>query len=216
MSANSQGRRLEAILFADVAGYSRLMGQDEAGTHRAIKEHLRRFDETSGEYGGRVLEVRGDGVYALFDSVLSAVQFAVAMQKNVEARNRDVPEERRIHFRIGINVGDVLADSGHFVGDSVNIASRIEGCAHPGGVCVSGAVYELIKHKLGLGYEYMGPQRLKNIRDPVDVYRVRGEAGGAVMAASPRLPAWVERAAPERPSLVVLPLANMSGDPAED
>lgn len=214
----TQYRRLGAILFADVAGYSSLMGMDETATHEAIKSHLGTFEQISRRYDGEILEVRGDGVFAVFNSVVNAVSFSMEIQKVVAQANEGVPEDRQIQFRIGINLGEVVKDQRHVYGDSVNIAARIEGMAEPGGICVSGAVYEQIKHKLRYGYEYLGPQRLKNIRDPIEIFRVREELQGAEMAASPHRPsrgADLMREVWSLPSVVILPFANLSGDPNE-
>ena len=215
---DNKERRLGAILFADVAGYSSLMGDDELATYDAIKIHLDTFERYSSHYQGQVMEVRGDGVFALFDSVVNAVRFSMDVQKAVDAANEAVPEERRVRFRIGVNLGEVLKDKKQVFGDSVNIAARIEGLAEPGGVCVSGAVYEQIKNKLRYGYEYLGPQNLKNIRSPVEIFRVRSEVHGATMAASPRMTmrgSGLVRGSVNLPSVVVLPFVNLSGDPSE-
>jgi len=215
---DSAHRRLGAVLFADVAGYSSLMADDESATHDAIKNHLRTFGQFSGRFAGDILEVRGDGIFALFDSVVNAVRFGVEIQKAVDASNEGVPEQRRVRFRIGINLGEVLRDELSVYGDSVNIAARLERLADPGGICVSAAVYEQIKHKLRYGYEYMGPKNLKNIREPIEVFRVRKEAQGADMAASLRPSGgehFPERSPLDRPSVVVLPFKNMGGAPSE-
>ncbi len=212
-------RRLGAVLFADVAGYSGLMADDEAGTHSAIKAHVRAFNELCGHHGGEVLQVRGDGVFALFDSVVEAVRFGIEMQKTTSDLNRDVPDDRHIRFRIGINLGEVIRDDMGVSGDSVNIAARIETLAEPGSVCVSSAVYDQIKNKLDYGYQYLGPQRLKNIPDPVEVFRVREEFEGADRTASPR-PSFGqlrrEQDLLQAPSVVVLPFRNLSGEVGDD
>ena len=216
--AESGHRQLGAILFADVVGYSDLMGEDELATHEAVKGHLETFEQYSVRYEGEILQVRGDGIFALFDSIVNAVHFGIDVQKAVAAANQQVPEERRIMFRIGINLGEVVKEEASVYGDSVNIAARIEGLADPGGICVSAAVYEQIKNKLRYGYEYLGPQRLKNIRDPIEIFRVHEESEGAAMAASPRaLSRGIElgRSPPKLPSVAVLPFINLSGDPSE-
>lgn len=216
--AESGHRQLGAILFADVVGYSDLMGEDELATHEAVKGHLGTFEQYSVRYEGEILQVRGDGILALFDSIVNAVRFSIDVQKAVAAANQPVPEERRITFRIGINLGEVVKEEASVYGDSVNIAARIEGLADPGGICVSAAVYEQIKNKLRYGYEYLGPQRLKNIRDPIEIFRVHEELEGAAMAASPRaLSRGIElgRSPPKLPSVAVLPFINLSGDPSE-
>jgi TolB-like protein/class 3 adenylate cyclase len=212
-------RRLGAILFADVAGYSSLMGEDESATHDAIKGHLRTFEQLSARYEGEILQVSGDGIFALFDSVVNATRFGIDVQKAAAAANQEVPEDRRIRWRIGINLGEVLKDDTDVYGDSVNIAARIEGLAEPGGICVSAAVYEQIKNKLRYGYEYLGPQQLKNIRDHIEVFRIREDSEGAEMAPSPRLHSRGLRlvhSSTQLPSAVVLPFANLSGDPSDN
>jgi len=215
----SSRRRLGAILFADVAGYSSLMGEDESATHDAIKGHLQTLQQLSARYEGRILQVRGDGVFALFDSVVMAVRFSMDFQNAVAVANQSVPEKRRIKFRIGINLGEVLSDDADVYGDSVNIAARVETLADPGGVCVTAAVYEQIKNKLRYGYEYLGLQQLKNIHDPIEVFRVRKNLQGADMTASPRLRSRGLRlmhSPPRIPSAVVLPFENLSGDPKDN
>lgn len=204
-------RRLGAILFADAVGYSRLMGTDEEATHRAITDCIRSFTEQIEHYDGQILEIRGDGMLALFDSVVNAVRYAVEIQDMINAKNKNLPEDRQIKFRIGINIGDVILQNGGVFGDSVIIASRVEELSEPGGVCISGAVYEQIKNKLEYGYEYLGPQELKNISDAVEVFRVTKESTGAAAVPSPR-PISLLR----RPSVVVLPFENLSGDSTED
>ncbi len=212
-------RRLGAILFADVAGYSLLMGRNEETTHDAIVDYIRYFQQQIEDFDGQLVEVRGDGILALFDSVVSAVRYAVEMQDVADAKNKELPEDRRIKFRIGVNIGDVLLEDSRVYGDSVNIAARIEELAEPGGICVSGAVYEQIKNKLPYGYEYLGRQELKNITDPVEIFRVRKEPNGIIMMPSPRLITrglTIQRNLPARPSVVVLPFENLSGDSTQD
>lgn len=212
-------RRLGAILFADVAGYSLLMGRDEEATHHAIVDYVRYFQQQIEGYDGQLIEVRGDGILALFDSVVNAVRYAVELQDVANAKSKDLPQDRQIKFRIGVNIGDVLLEDGRVYGDSVNIASRIEELAEPGGICVSGAVYEQIKNKLPYGYEYLGRHELKNITDPVEIFRVRKESNGIIMIPSPRLITrglTIERNLPARPSVVVLPFENLSGDSTQD
>jgi len=205
-------------LFADVAGFAALMGANEEATYAVVSELIGEFKDHIGAFQGEVLNVAGDGILAFFESVLSAVKFAVSIQKVIEERAPASPGGPLVRFRIGINLGDVILDGGNVYGDSVNIASRLEGFANPGGVCVSAAVYEQVRNKLTYGYECLGLQKLKNIVDPVEVYRLHPD-GGAVMTASPlRGTTGVERenALPTRPSVAVLPLANMSGDAGED
>lgn len=212
-------RRLGAIVFADVAGYSFLMGQNEVATHETTTKFIGEFERQIEKFQGKVLNVAGDGVLAFFGSVVNAAEFSVHIQETLRGEDRDSLDDNAIQFRIGINIGDVIFEGGTVYGDSVNIASRLEGLAEPGGICISAAVYEQISNKLDYGYEYLGPQDLKNIIGPVEVYRLRGEVGGTVMTPSPRSVvgrAMAETILPARPSVAVLPLANLSSDPGED
>jgi adenylate cyclase len=200
-------RRLAAILAADVAGYSRLTGMDEEGTHARLQDHLRSLvDPKIAEYRGRVVKNTGDGLLAEFGSVVDAVRCALDLQRGVGERNADVPQDKRIEFRIGVNVGDVIIDRGDIFGDGVNVAVRLEGVAEPGGVCVSGRVLEDVQGKLDLTFEDAGEQELKNIARPVRVYRVRPK--DAIKKSAPALP--------DRPSIAVLPFQNMSADSEQE
>jgi len=177
MTAERVKRKLAAILSADVKGYSRLMGEDEVGTIRtltACKEVLTGFIQN---YQGRIVSTAGDSVLAEFASVVDAVQCAVEIQKEMKSRNADVPEDRRMEFRIGINLGDVVEEGDTIYGDGVNIAARMESLAEAGGICISGTVYDQIKNKLAFSYDYVGDQAVKNIKEPVRVYKVRMEPG---------------------------------------
>jgi TolB-like protein len=208
LSAERLERRLTAILAADVAGYSRLTGVDEEGTHAQLQDHLRLLvDPKIAEHRGRVVKNTGDGMLAEFSSVVDAVRCAVDVQRSMAERNADVPHERRIEFRIGINVGDIIIDRGDMFGDGVNVAARLEGVAEPGGICVSGRVLEDVQGKLDIPFEDAGEQQLKNIVRPVRVYRVR------LMAAAKAVPALT---LPTKPSIAVLPFNNMSGDPEQE
>jgi class 3 adenylate cyclase len=169
-------RRLTAILAADVAGYSRLMGADEEGTHERLKMHLRELvNPKIGEHRGRIVKNTGDGFLAEFASVIDAVRCAVEVQRGMIEREPDVPEERRVRFRIGVNLRDVIAESGDIYGDGVNVAARLEGLAEPAGICVSGTVWDHIRDKLPFSFEDKGEQSLKNIARPVRVYALRPE-----------------------------------------
>ncbi len=198
-------RRLAAILCADVAGYSRLMGEDEEGTLAALKAHRRELiDPTLASHQGRIVKTTGDGLLVEFPSVVDAVRCAVLIQQELAGRNRDVGESRRIRFRVGINLGDIIIDEGDIFGDGVNVAARLQALAEPGGICVSGAVREQLGNKLPLDYADLGEHSVKNIARPVHVYRV----GPSAPAARP--------AAPDRPSIAVLPFTNMSGDAEQE
>jgi adenylate cyclase len=250
-------RKLTAILSADVKGYSRLMGEDEAATVRTITTYREVMAALIQQHRGRVLDSPGDNLLAEFASVVDAVQCAVAVQKEFTARNAELPEKRRMEFRIGINLGDVIQEGDRIYGDGVNIAARLEALANPGGICISRTAFDHIESKLPLGYEYLGDQTVKNIAKPVGAYRVlmeprvtvagrseekraglrrwqwavlavvAGVGAGALIVwnfylrpspppaevVSERTPALK---LPDKPSVAVLPFANMSGDPEQD
>jgi adenylate cyclase len=183
-------RRLAAILAADVVGYSRLMAVDEGGTHARLKALRREFiDPTTVEHRGRIVKLTGDGALVEFPSVVDAVTCAVAVQRGMAARQLDVAEDRRIRFRIGINIGDVIIEDEDIYGDGVNVAARLEGLAEPGGICVSRTVYNHARNKVEFGFEPLGERKVKNIPEPVTVYRVFTGVDPAV-ARRPRRPAW--------------------------
>jgi adenylate cyclase len=210
-------RRLTAIFAADVVGYSRLMGLDEAGTLSALKTHRREMaDAKIAEHKGRIVKLTGDGMLVEFPSVVNAVACAADIQRRMRERNVDVPEDRRIEFRIGIHLGDIIFEDNDIFGDGVNIAARIEGIAKPGGLAVSGSVRDSVGNRLDLAFEDTGEQALKNIERPVRVYNVNLFAG----APPPRATngAALSRAEPakEKPSIAVLPFSNMSGDPEQE
>jgi adenylate cyclase len=207
-------RRLAAILCADVAGYSRLMGSDEEGTLAALKSDRRELiDPLIAQHRGRIFKTTGDGLLIEFASVVDAVRCAVVVQQGMADRNADRTEAERIRFRIGINLGDVIHDEGDIFGDGVNVAARLQTLAEPGEICVSASVREQVGEKLPIGFADLGQHSVKNIARPVRVYRVekRGEqrTGAADDAPAPL-------ALPDRPSIAVLPFANMSGDPEQD
>ncbi|MBV9137504.1 MAG: adenylate/guanylate cyclase domain-containing protein, partial [Hyphomicrobiales bacterium] len=166
-------RRLAVIMAGDIAGYSRLMNIDEEGTHARLKRILREVVEpTIAEHHGRLVKTTGDGFIAIFDSPVEAVRCGIVIQQSMVGRNASVPAQQALLYRIGVNLGDVIVDSNEVFGDGVNIAVRLEGIATPGQVYISGGVYEQIKHKLVCGYQSLGDRQVKNITDPVRVYRV--------------------------------------------
>ena len=179
-------RRLAAILAADIAGYSRLMGHDEEGTHGRIKRQRRELIEpTIAEHHGRLIKYTGDGFLAMFDSPVEAVRCAIVIQQNMIGRNTSLPLDQRILYRIGVHLGDVIVDTDDIYGEGVNIAARLEGIASPGDLYISGGVYEQIKHKLVCGYQSLGDRQVKNITDPVTVYRVLPDPAALVAARRP-------------------------------
>jgi TolB-like protein/class 3 adenylate cyclase/tetratricopeptide (TPR) repeat protein len=235
-------RKLAAILAADVVGYSRLMGEDEAGTHARLRTHRKEFIEpVIAEHRGRVVKLTGDGALVEFASAVDAVECAVALQKGMAEREAAGPADRRLRFRIGINIGDIILEEGDIYGDGVNIASRLEALAEPGGICVARTVYNHVRNKLALPFEPMGEHRVKNIAEPVEVWRIA--LNGRTAAALPRRRAvgyrarrwlapalaalaaavfaagawhfWPGESAPRgRPAIAVLPFENLSGDEA--
>ena len=246
-------RKLAAIFYADVAGYSRLTGQDEEGTHRTLSAYLDAITTLIEGHGGRVLHYAGDAILAEFASVVVAATCAVEVQRNLADRNKDLPEDRKLQFRIGVNLGDVIVDRGELYGDGVNVAARLESLAEPGGICISRTVLHEVRDKLEVGFEFLGDQAMKNIEYPIPVYRVLmdPEAAGKVVGEArpgPRLKSSAAVAAvvgvfalavvagsiawwqpwqsspppaptpaesaplPDKPSIVVLPFANLSGD----
>jgi adenylate cyclase len=203
-------RKLSAILSADVAGYSRLMGDDELATVRTLETYRETLAEIISNYSGRVVDSPGDNVLAEFTSVVDSVESAVEIQKIVKAKNAKLPENRRMEFRIGINLGDVIKEGERIYGDGVNIAARIEGLAEVGGICISGTAFDQVEGKLGLEFDYLGEQAVKNIKKPIRVYRVNIERGISDIEIGQAFPL------PDKPSIVVLPFVNLSGDPEHE
>jgi len=206
-------RRLAAILAADVAGYSRLMGADEEGTHAALMVLRREVsDPKFAQHRGRIVKTTGDGFLAEFASVVDAVRCAVELQREMALRNSDVPSERRVQFRIGINIGDIIIEADDIYGDGVNVAARLETLAEPGGICISATVHEQVQGRLDCTFTDFGEQSLKNIARPIRVYGVEPKT-------APKDRAGIVRAAlvlPDKPSIAVLPFQNLSGDPEQE
>jgi adenylate cyclase len=218
MTPDQVKRKLAAILSADVQGYSRLMEEDEEGTIHTLKAYMEVINGFIQQHRGRVVATAGDSVLAEFASVVDAVRCAVGIQEELKERNKDVAEDRRMEFRIGVNLGDVVEEGDTILGDGVNIAARVQSLAEAGGICITGTAYDQIKNKLAFGYEYVGEQTVKNIKEPVKIYRVLMEPGVQMPAGGVEV-AYKEKMAfplPEKPSIAVLPFANMSKDPDQE
>jgi adenylate cyclase len=205
-------RRLAAILAADVVGYSRLMARDEAGTLGRLKT-LRRevLEPGTAEYRGRIVKLMGDGMLVEFASVVDAVQCAVEIQRGMADRYTQVFEDERLEFRIGINLGDVIIDGDDIYGDDVNLAARLEALAEPGGICVSGTVFDRVRGKVATVFDDLGKQEVKNVTEPVRVYRVQLRD----QHPEPRIPDPGTGEPLARPSIAVLPFTNKSRDPEQ-
>ncbi len=255
MTAQEIKRKLVAILSADVKGYSRLMGEDEKGTVRTLNAYKEVMTKLILQHRGRVVAAPGDNVLAEFVSVVDAVECAVEIQKELRTRNAELSDNRKMEFRIGVNLGDIIEDGEQILGDGVNIAARLESLSDAGGICISGTAYDQVKHKLPVGYQYLGKQTVKNITEAVRTYKVLMEpeaAGQVIGEEEPKPTKWgwkaiagvavialvavgliwnfylrgpqIERAKiekmafplPDKPSIAVLPLVNMSGDPRQE
>lgn len=212
MTGERVERRLAAVLAADVAGYSRLMGLDEVGTARTLREHRAVIDALVARHGGRLVKTTGDGVLLEFPSVVDAVECAVAVQALMEQRNQGIPQDRRMLFRIGVNLGDILIEGDDILGEGVNIAARLEGLAEPGGICISSSAYEHVRGKVAIEFTDLGEHSLKNIVRPVRAFAVGvDQSGASTRAHSQQMPA-----SPPSLSIVVLPFANIGGDPEQE
>jgi adenylate cyclase len=216
MSAESFKRKLTAILSADVKGYSRLMSENEAETVKTLTSYRKIMAELIQQHRGRVIDSPGDNILAEFASIVDAVQCGVAVQKELQARNAELPESRKMQFRIGINLGDVIEEGDRIYGDGVNIAARLEALSEPGGICISKTAFDHIESKLPLGYQFLGQQTVKNVAKPVGAYKVLmeprvidGEQEEEVKTGRPDKP---PAPLPDKPSIAVLPFANMSDD----
>ena len=219
--SNHHHRRLRAVLFADVVGYSRMMARDEETTSTRVDSLIRKFQKLGEAYQGELAQARGDGLFFLFDSVTDAVRLATEVQKLMEKENESVDANEKINLRIGVHLGDVLWVNNQYVGDSVNIAARVESQANIGAVCITGAVYEQVKNKLNFGFRFLGPLDLKNIPSPVDVYEVNRSTQTVLMSASPRdqtsqQPDISGRLLGDKPTIAVLPFNNFNNGDDDD
>ena len=214
-AAMASTRRLAAILAADVAGYSRLMGADEEGTHQRLRAHFRELiDPKIAEHSGRVVKNTGDGLLAEFPSVVDAVRCAAELQRTMTDREAAMPEDRRIRFRIGVNLGDVIVEDNDIFGDGVNVAARLEALAEPDGICISRMVRDQVRDRLPYAFEDLGEQSVKNIARQVRVYALRAEALAPARRATAAPP--ISQPVAPRLSIVVLPFANLSSDPEQE
>jgi adenylate cyclase len=217
MATGDVKRKLSAIFSADVKGYSLLMADDEEATVTTINAYRELMTDLVERHDGRVVDAKGDNILAEFSSIVDAVRCAVQIQKELALRNAGLPEHRRMEFRIGINLGDVIEEQGGIYGEGVNIAARLEGLAEPGTVYISGTVYDQVEGKLDLGFDYLGEQQVKNIVKPIRVYKVLTESASTELDADQKtFPEEKGFSLPDKPSIAVLPFTNMSGDSGQD
>jgi adenylate cyclase len=212
MTTEDFKRKLTAILSADVEGYSRLMDDNEEATVRTLTACRSAMSDLVQQYRGRVVDATGDNLMAEFTSVVDAVNCAVEIQRALAERNTELEHNRKMEFRIGVNLGDVIEEEGRIYGDGVNIAARVEGLAEAGGICISGRAFDQVENKLGLDYEFLGEHDVKNISRPIRVYRIPMEPGSAIKAEK-EIGAF---SLPDKPAIAVLPFVNMSGDPEQE
>jgi adenylate cyclase len=218
MTTDKTKRKLIAVVHADVKGYSRMMEEDDEYTVRTLASNRQEMSRLVKLHQGRVRDTAGDGFLVTFPSLVDAVKFSVEFQREMKKRNADIPEAKKMEFRIGVNIGDVILDRGTIYGDGVNIAARLESQADPGGICISGSAYEQVKKRLDVRFEYVGDKSLKNIADPVPTYKVLLEHGGLaeLKGKSQKLREAPALELPDKPSLAVLAFDNFSGDPKQE
>jgi adenylate cyclase len=218
MAADKSKRKLVAVVHADVKGYSRMMGEDDEYTVRTLASNREEMYRLVELHDGQVRDTAGDGFLVEFPSVVDAVKFAVEFQREMKERNADIPEAKKMEFRIGVNIGDVIHDGGTIYGDGVNIAARLESLADPGGICISGAAYEQVKNRLDVGFEYVGDKSLKNIAELVSTYKVLIELSAlpGFKVKSAKLAESLAPELPDKPSIAVLAFDNFSGDPKQE
>jgi adenylate cyclase len=209
-------RKLTAILSADAVGYSRLIGENEVCTIHTLKQYKEAITKLVKIFRGRVVDAPGDNLLAEFASVVDAMHCAVEIQREISECNEEQPQESKMKFRIGVNLGDVVEEDDRIYGDGVNIAARVEGLAEAGGICITGAVFEQVKNKIEADFEYIGQQKVKNIADPIEVYRIGKISSDAPTSFSELTPLSKNPELPEKPSVAVLPFENLTGDSSQE